>query len=465
MPSQISTADSPNGVACGVRSIPFAFDSRNREASARELILALRPEWSSAGSRLELTQFKDGITNTLLKVVRRRPGQDDDDDDADAVLLRAYGRGTDVLIDRHRETQNHALLMRHGLAPELLATFANGLLYRFIRGTPTQPADLRRRPVYTAVARRLAQWHARVPCIHEPAAAAPSDGCANGAAADYPSSGKPPPNVWTVMQKWIRALPTETKTKRARQESLQKELALLIKELSQRPGLGENGLVFAHCDLLSGNVIIEPTPKGPGTAPDGEANGDESTDGLSSPTATTTTTVSFIDYEYATPSPAAFDLANHFAEWGGFECDHSVLPTRAQRADFIRAYAAEYLRLAGGGSSSKNEDGEDDARGAEAAPAPAPAPAEAPAAVEEAAVEEEARKLEREVDAFRGLPGFYWGIWALIQAEISQIDFDYARYAETRLGEYWAWRGEADGSRAREGRDMPLRERRWAQEE
>jgi hypothetical protein len=56
------------------------------------------------------------------------------------------------------------------------------------------------------------------------------------------------------------------------------------------------------------------------------------------------------------------------------------------------------------------------------------------------------------------------GVWALIQATISQIDFDYASYAEVRLGEYWAWRREEDGSRAQADEEMPLRERRWAQE-
>jgi len=142
--------------------------------------------------------------------------------------------------------------------------------------------------------------------------------------------------------------------------------------------------------------------------------------------------VSFIDYEYATPSPAAFDLANHFAEWGGFDCDYSVLPTRGQREEFVREYVrAYYSRLSSG------------------------------APVDE---DVEVAKLLEEVDVFRGVPGFYWGIWALIQAGISEIDFDYASYAETRLGEYWAWKGEADGSRPASGREQPLRERRWAQE-
>ena len=80
---------------------------------------------------------------------------------------------------------------------------------------------------------------------------------------------------------------------------------------------------------------------------------------------------------------------------------------------------------------------------------------------DEAAIVE---KLCQDVDRYRGMPGLYWGIWSLIQATISQIDFDYASYAEVRLGEYWAWRQEVDGSRAKDGKDMPLRERRWAQE-
>lgn len=138
------------------------------------------------------------------------------------------------------------------------------------------------------------------------------------------------------------------------------------------------------------------------------------------------------------PSPAAFDLANHFAEWGGFDCDFSVLPTRAQRREFVAEYVRAYL-----------------------------APLRANKTPTDTTTTEEAvaTALAAEIDVYRGVPGFYWGIWALIQATISEIDFDYASYAEVRLGEYWAWRAEEDGSRAARGLQMPLRERRWAQEE
>lgn len=174
--------------------------------------------------------------------------------------------------------------------------------------------------------------------------------------------------------------------------------------------------MFAHCDLLSGNVIVEPK-----AVADGKS-GQES--------------VNFIDYEYGAPSPAAFDLANHFAEWGGFDCDYSVLPTPSQRLDFIREYIRAYFSML--------------------------PESEQPANLNE---EDEIKKLFEEVDMYRGLPGFYWGIWALIQAQISQIDFNYASYAEIRLGEYWAWKDEISGTRAAEGRELPLREKRWAQAE
>jgi ethanolamine kinase len=79
--------------------------------------------------------------------------------------------------------------------------------------------------------------------------------------------------------------------------------------------------------------------------------------------------------------------------------------------------------------------------------------------------ESELDELFDQVDRFRGVPGFYWGIWALIQAQISLIDFDYAAYAEVRLGEYWAWKREFTGEREKSGEKMPLREERWAQDE
>jgi len=394
----------------------LSYDVENSQPSALKLILTLIPEWAEGDSRVEFVKFTDGITNTLLKAVNRRPGLSKEEIDRDAILLRAYGNGTAILIDREREAANHELLMRHGLAPELLARFKNGMLYRFINGEVAQPHNLRDPVIFKAVARRLAEWHAMVP-YHKtlPQVNGKTNGHTNGQAKTDASSNrngdlghitpqKPSPNLWTLLQKWLLALPTGTAQERERQAMLQRELNEMISKLSSRPGLGNHGLVFAHCDLLCGNVIIHRHDDQP-------------------------TTVSFIDYEYATPSPAAFDVANHFAEWGGFECDYTALPNVAQRRAFIREYMETYIKLSG----------------------------------EPLDLQKETQKLETEVNTFRGVPGFYWGVWASIQAMISDIDFDYATYSELRLREYWAVKEEESGMREASGKELPLREKMWWQ--
>ncbi|KAF5584387.1 ethanolamine kinase [Fusarium pseudocircinatum] len=420
--------------------VPFldlAYDNNESQDSARKLILTLMPDWASQDSNVEFVRFTDGITNTLLKAVNHRPGMSKLDVDRDAILLRAYGHGTAVLIDREREAENHELLMKYGLATQLLARFKNGMMYRYLLGKPARAQDLREPLILSAIARRLAHWHATVPCLPDPSHSRDDrhvngetklNGLANGNTGtngdsqtkgntngimnennksrqeqiDNTAPGKAPPNMWTTMQKWIFALPTDTDAQRQRQALLQAELKEMVQKLSQRPGLGKNGLVFAHCDLLCANVIIHADDE---AAP----------------------TVDFIDYEYATPSPAAFDVANHFAEWAGYDCDYSAVPRQDQRLAFVREYIKSYFSLTG----------------------------------EEVDEEEEVRKLMTEVDAYRGVPGFYWGIWSQIQAVISKIDFDYAQYAELRLSEYWAYKGEEDGSRKASGQEMPLREKTW----
>jgi ethanolamine kinase len=242
-----------------IRFISLSYNYNDSHTSALRLILALMPQWEHTNGKIEFIRFTDGITNTLLKAVNRRPGLSEEEIDNDAILLRAYGKGTDLIIDRERETQNHELLMQHGLAPLLLARFHNGMLYRFIRGAVTSPQDLRRESIWRAIARRLAQWHAIVPCITSTRTPDQEEingnaelgiGAPNSSGKDpvrqytieNVAPGKPAPNIWTVMQKWIFALPTGTEVERTRQAILQKELKKLVEELSNRPGLGNNSV-------------------------------------------------------------------------------------------------------------------------------------------------------------------------------------------------------------------------------
>lgn len=153
------------------------------------------------------------------------------------------------------ETISHSLLAAHELAPPLLARFQNGLLYEFIRGRVCKPEDLRREPVWRGVARKLGEWHGVLPVI----SAGESDGVASlDAQAELPARknkesprtrkinsvtpGRTIPTLWTVLQKWILALPADTEAGRKRKEMLQEELERNVIEFGNIPGLGDDGV-------------------------------------------------------------------------------------------------------------------------------------------------------------------------------------------------------------------------------
>lgn len=48
--------------------------------------------------------------------------------------------------------------------------------------------------------------------------------------------------------------------------------------------------------------------------------------------------VQFIDFEYSDTTYRAFDMANHFCEYAGFECDYSRFPDQSHVEYFVREY-------------------------------------------------------------------------------------------------------------------------------
>jgi ethanolamine kinase len=416
----VGRIDSPIGALYSIPYIPLYYDNEDPDASALKLVQTYAPEqWKDTNGEIKFKRFTEGITNCLTKATIECPGLTASEVDRNAILIRAYGKGTDVLIDRQRELNSHTLLASRGLAPSLLARFENGLMYKYVEGDVCLPEDLRKAEVYQQVAKRLGEWHGGLPITaisSFPQMNSKTPGQKSSQATDKQPT--PTPNTWTVVTQWIDALPSDTPEQAKKQADLRTEFESIVAKFSDVPGLFNKSYVFSHCDLLSGNVIVQ--------RPTGEAK-----------SSCTTYPVAFIDYEYTTPSPAAFDIANHFAEWAGFECNHAAVPTKSQRRDFLHHYVASFYDHVI--TENDNISVEIDLR---------------------AAIDQ----LYEQVDSFRGVPGFYWGVWSLIQATISQIDFDYASYAEIRLGEYWAWKAEVDGSRAAKGEEMPLRERRWAEE-
>lgn len=105
-----------------------------------------------------------------------------------------------------------------------------------------------------------------------------------------------------------------------------------------------------------------------------------------------------IDFEYGSYNYRGFDIGNHFNEYAGYDCDYSLYPSKDEQYHFFRHYLYP------------------------------DAPQEAPDCDLEA--------LYVETNAFMLASHLCWALWALIQAKMSPIDFDYLSYFFKRYGEY-----------------------------
>ncbi|SPO06775.1 related to ethanolamine kinase [Cephalotrichum gorgonifer] len=332
------------------------FDKADPPKSSLELALFLFPELGhhemSIGD-LDVKALTQGTTNGLFKVSHRASAPS-------PVLIKVYGDGTEITIDRSKELRIHKLLSEKQLSSSPLVRFANGHAYQFISGIVCQESDMTQEAIWRGVARELARWHATLPVIDlrqdEPQKTLDLD-----------------PGVWSTAKKWLDAIPTKSRQSTANKDELEESFEYL-KERLLFNGRDPHPLVLGHGDLLCGNIIIQDT----------DLSGKKALPEVYS--------VKFIDYEHATYCPRAFELANHFAEWAGFECDYNLLPTRATRRGFIREYLQAHADL----QSESN------------------GPSELPdqPQVTEAEVDE----LMYQVDAFRGFPGFYWQVMICLRS-------------------------------------------------
>lgn len=241
-------------------------------------------------------------------------------------------------------------LQEDGLAPPLHCRFINGFVYGYVPGIPLKSAQLSSEKLFPLIARKISLWH-HVDCV----------------------PGDPVPRLFKTLRKWFKNIPKEYTNPEVESKFhssidlayLQSELAALechVKSLNCP-------VTFCHNDLLAPNIIYNP----------------EKSD------------VTFIDYEYGSFNYRSFDIANHFCEYGGFECDYSLYPDENFQREWIKSYLM-----------ASDEDFSD----------------------------ESISIILKEVEIFTLAALFYWGLWALVQAEISDIHFDYMEYAILRFNEF-----------------------------
>ncbi|KAJ7956668.1 Choline/Ethanolamine kinase [Quillaja saponaria] len=105
-----------------------------------------------------------------------------------------------------------------------------------------------------------------------------------------------------------------------------------------------------------------------------------------------------IDFEYGSYNYRGYDIGNHFAEYAGYDCDYSLLPNKDEQYHFFRHYLQPGR------------------------------PHEVP--------DRDLEKLYLEANMYVLAAHLYWAFWALIQAKMSPIDFDYLGYFFMRYNEY-----------------------------
>lgn len=420
LPSSATSLDQPSH-----HVISDQVDARDF-VDVRRIIHKIFPHCvSSPNDRsVEIAQLKGGITNMLLLVsypspIGPNPETIPSPGKREFVLVRAYGNGTSTIIDRDRELATHLHLHSHGLAPTLFARLSNALIYEYIPGKAVEYTDLSRPEIMSGVASRLAEWHFKLDktAIEGEMERLKELESRDDESRDKTSSSR---DIYELLEEWISVLPCSTAAEKQRVADVTRELKWIKATISDKGG----PIVVGHCDLLSGNIIVPenwtPELKGQGKTHQKHLTGSQAAftpnvvkkavSKLKTDFSPSTLT-SFIDYEYSIPTPRAFDLANHFMEWQGFDCVTELIPSPTKTNPVMRAWASQYLESLAFFSGEKGH-----------------------------VTDEAVDGLIDEIATWWGMPGFYWGIWAIIQATISEIDFDYAEYAEKRLSEYYRWK-------------------------
>ncbi|ESO03956.1 hypothetical protein HELRODRAFT_79532 [Helobdella robusta] len=182
------------------------------------------------------------------------------------------------------------------------------------------------------------------------------------------------PQLFETIHKWMKNIPCHEHPmpQRWSKQRLECEVDLLEHHLSSL----NSPVVFCHNDLLPKNIIYDADLK----------------------------KVSFIDFEYTFFNYQAFDIGNFFCEFAGMtEVDYNLYPSREFQMKWLTIFLETYNNFH---------------------------------KLNKAITLEDVDVLYKQVSKFSLASHIFWAIWAVIQAEHSNIDFNYIEFARKRLDEY-----------------------------
>lgn len=251
-----------------------------------ELCKDLFKKWSELDdSRFSVETVSGGITNLLLKAsVKEESGNDV------SVTVRLYGPNTEYVINRERELQAIKYLSAAGFGAKLLGVFGNGMVQSFINARTLVESDMRKPKLAAEIAKQLRKFH------------------------EVEIPGSKEPQLWNDISKFFEKASVlefdDSEKQRMFKMISFKEIHDEIVELKELTGLLNAPVVFAHNDLLCGNLMV---------------NDEEEK-------------LYVIDFEYGSYNYRGFDIGNHFNEYAGYDCDYSLYPSKDEQYHFFRHY-------------------------------------------------------------------------------------------------------------------------------
>ncbi|ODV63378.1 kinase-like protein [Ascoidea rubescens DSM 1968] len=476
----------------------------------RDVLIQIFPDWSV--SEITIKKLTGGITNMLLQCQHKNQ----------TVLVRTYGKKTDLIINRNQEFKNFLYLNKLNLSSKVYAKLSNGLIYGFLDGRSLVPDELTNFFLYPLISQKLAYFHYKT--------------------RNFPKKDRPK-DIYLTIKDWIDLLSspekiasTEINNDDTNSESdyvkffmensilnnknlLQNKNSnnlkeILIDELNWFMSIVENKSreVISHSDLLSGNVVINENLSHLYSENHQFLDNDNNTNTINTANSkiiknkqkfnlkdknsiynisfnsnlkidniilsnANNDLISFIDYEYMSTAPRGFDISNHLIEWQGFDCEISRIPNPIKTNQTLRrwciSYILGYLNINFNNPNidnrilnklldefyPKNENFFDQLNSKQNDQNNnkpnikntnsfsngtkinlSDQTFDTDFNIINKNVNSIIDQLIEEIYYFYGLPGFYWGIWAIIQHSISTIDFDYLNYSVNRFNEYWIWK-------------------------
>ncbi|KAL0967966.1 hypothetical protein UPYG_G00260440 [Umbra pygmaea] len=337
-------------------------DEQKPRAGVLDLLGVLRPQWNPRD--IEMKKFTEGMTNQLMGCYVGSLQE------SEAVLVRVYGKMTEIYVDREREVEMFKILHAHNCGPQIYCSFQNGICYEFVRGTVLEDSLLTQPAVYRLIATEMGKIH-----------------------SIKLKSDSPTDNIlWKKMAQFLKLVQNAHGNTSEPQSSKLLHRVYSIETLSDEMETLKNHLsqinsptVLCHNDLLTKNIVYDHK------------------EGM----------VRFIDYEYADYNYQAFDIGNHFNEFAGVNVtDYSLYPSPELQRDWLSSYLKSYKQ------SVKLED---------------------------KVTDQEVQDLYVQVCKFSLASNFFWGLWAILQARFSSIDFDFERYAMARFNYYFEKKEEYFG--------------------